>query len=142
MRLTIALFLPVLLLLGGCGDHPDKEPITRLFEDIQQDVQKKLRLHLRELNVDERRVRFFAEYHRDERVVIDSFLASSPGLTVETQRRVTAMRDAAADLETMHQALIDEGRFELTAEEQGRRDQLHASFMANANELAAIVDAD
>ena len=111
-----------LILLSGCG-RSDAELLKPFCGTFRREVSGKVHDIVAETS-EERRVRWMASTFGDESRVIEEFLRSKPPVSESMRQRLEEYHRASARLVEIHGLLLDERRFELTAEEKEERDFL------------------
>lgn len=128
-----------LLLLSGCGAHPDREAVSQLMEDLRPHEEVDY-VKLAENSGDEESVRAFGTLFVQQHQVLEDFLVEHPGITPSTRELVESARDAVQERAAMRNRMIEENEFEWTAEGFERDRELARQHLAGMFELMKIVD--
>ena len=141
LRNIPVLLLPTLLLLPSLGcQNPGQEPLTALFEQIDEHVTSKLRPEITELPREQRSITLFRDQCRDECDVIDRFLQTNPKLSADSKQIVLDYRDASNNAAEYYDSFIKAKNYELKDSESQRGRQLLDLVLVKMGDLAKIVD--
>jgi hypothetical protein len=133
----VLLFL--LLLLSGCGAHPDREAVSQLLEDLRPNEDVDL-AQFSEYSGGEASVRVFTPQYVQQQQTLQDFLAEHPGITPATRQIVESLRDAVGERADIRGRMIEENRFDWTSENLERDRELARQQFDGMAELMKIVD--
>jgi len=134
----VVTLLPV---LPACSEHPDRVALRQLVIQLHGDVYGVSSVEdLNRYSGDERVIRQFAWYHRQEVRTIDAFPERHPNLSTEGNQMVVDFRDKCVRAAKLYERLVSSGGFSYTTEEKQEWAQCFADSIAAFGKIVAIVD--
>lgn len=129
----------LLVLLSGCGDHPDREAVSQLLQDLRPKEGLNF-AQFDDYSGSEASIREFTPQYVEQHQVLDDFLAEHPELTPSTRQLVESVRDAVGERAEIREGMIEQNRFDWTPEELERDRELGRQEVAGMSEMKKIAE--
>jgi len=135
-----ACLLLVVPILAGCSARPDREPLARCLQALEDTHRLDFQKELREFPVEERGIRYNGLVARAQVAAISDFLTTTPDLTPSGKEALDAARATCAALAEVCEGVVREGRSKFNAAERERSDELMAEFQQRLIRIGRMID--